>query len=97
MTSERTQAICKAIAAQPGTQPVTAAQPAPVLRPVTAGPPQPETQAQPQPQQAPFVAQPATTTPEISVAEAARQARIAKAIREAKEKAERDNPPPPQQ
>jgi hypothetical protein len=32
-----------------------------------------------------------------SVAEAARQARIAKAIREAKEKAERDNPPPPQQ
>lgn len=47
---------------------------------------------QPQPQPAS-----AATTPEASVAEAARQARIAKAIREAKEKAERDNPPPPQQ
>ena len=93
MTSERTQAVCKAIAAQPGTQPVTAAQPAPVSRPVTAPPPQPETQ----PQQAPSVAQPATTAPEISVAEAARQAKIAKAIKEAREKAERDNPPPPQQ
>jgi hypothetical protein len=33
------------------------------------------------------------TTPEVSVAEAARQARIAKAVREGKEKAERDNPP----
>jgi hypothetical protein len=35
-------------------------------------------------------------TPEVSVAEAARQARIGKAVREAKEKAQRDNPPPPQ-
>ncbi len=38
----------------------------------------------------------ATPAPEVSVAEAARQARIAKAVREAKEKAERDNPPPQQ-
>lgn len=34
---------------------------------------------------------------EVSVAEAARQARIAKAVREAKEKAERDNPASPPQ
>jgi hypothetical protein len=38
-----------------------------------------------------------TAAPEVSVAEAARQARITKVVREAKEKAERDNPPPPQQ
>jgi hypothetical protein len=48
--------------------------------------------SQPQPQ--PETANVATTpTPEVSVAEAARQSRIAKAVREAKEKAERDNPP----
>jgi hypothetical protein len=48
-----------------------------------------------QPQPATPDAAPAAK-PEVSVAEAARQARIAKAVREAKEKAERDNPPPPQ-
>jgi hypothetical protein len=50
----------------------------------------------PQPQQQP-VNVTATPAPEVNVAEAARQARIAKAVREAKEKAERDNPAPPQQ
>jgi hypothetical protein len=44
--------------------------------------------------QAPTADVAATPAPEVSVAEAARQARIAKAVREAKEKAERDNPPP---
>jgi hypothetical protein len=46
--------------------------------------------------QAPTADVAATPAPEVSVAEAARQARIAKAVREAKEKAERDNPPPQQ-
>jgi len=51
--------------------------------------------SQPLPQpQTPNVA--ATPTSEVSVAEAARQARIAKAVQEAKDKAERDNPPPQQ-
>jgi hypothetical protein len=72
-------------------------------------PSQAQTLVQTQPEQSTVTAQPlpsataqpsadvaATPAPEASVAEAARQARIAKAVREAKEKAERDNPPPPQ-
>ena len=91
-----------AAAAPPVQKTQPAEQPTPQQQPVTTA----------QPQQAPVTAPPvqkvtvpqsqtanvtATPTPDVSVAEAARQARIAKAVREAKEKAERDNPPPPQQ
>jgi hypothetical protein len=62
--------------------------------PVTSQPIQNAVVPQPQPQSQPVST---TPTPDVSIAEAARQARIAKAVREAKEKAERDNPPPPQQ
>jgi len=47
-------------------------------------------------QQPPTVNMAAAPGPEITVAEGTRQARIAKAVREAKEKAESDNPAPPQ-
>jgi len=80
-TSERTQAACKALAT-----PVVV----PVVQPAVQQPAaQPAPEAQPQPQRIDELP--------TSVAEAARQARIAKAVREAKEKAERDNPAPPQQ
>jgi hypothetical protein len=79
-------------------QPVTPAQPvtsAPPATPAVAQVQEPApvllpSQPKPQPQTANVAA---TPTPEVSVAEAARQARVAKAVREAKEKAERDNPP----
>jgi hypothetical protein len=81
--------------AQPAEQPVAVAQtqreaatqPAP-------DPTQPVQNVVRQPETVNVTANPVA---EVSVAEAARQARIAKAVREAKEKAEQDNPPPPQQ
>ena len=77
----------------PAEQPVAVAQtqreatqPAPAAQPVQNVVRQPET-----------VNVTANPVVEVSVAEAARQARIAKAVREAKEKAERDNPASPPQ
>ncbi len=90
MTSERTQAVCKAVAAESASSPAALTQPQPQQAPVTTQPVQNTVVPQQQANEA------VASAAEVSVAEAARRARIAKAIREAKEKAERDNPPPQQ-
>jgi hypothetical protein len=102
--------FCEALSSNKATAIVSTA--APQVQPQQAPIPNQSAQnAASQPQQAAVATQPvqnanvpqaptadvaATPAPEVSVAEAARQARIAKAVREAKEKAERDNPPPQQ-
>lgn len=86
MTSESTQAACRAIQAKSATSPAAQPypQPQPQQAPVTTQPVQSVVVPQSQPQTQPQTVE-VTTTPEVSVAEAARRNKAAKEAQKAKE------------